>query len=171
MYCSECGTKLDVGDAYCHNCGKRIEPEVSSQPYDAQEPPAAGPYGYKNNNRAIAITVAAFAFVVIAAVLIRSGLRKNTYQAPYSYFYSEPQGQYQPPDYAYGDYSFDDSYESENSYGYGGSSQICTSCSSSGHCDFCHGTGQTSMYGSELDDCSACGGTGICSICGGDGVY
>lgn len=80
---------------------------------------------------------------------------------------SDLQGLYQTPSIPVSNNSYIDD-GSENTQ-----KTICTSCSSSGTCNFCHGSGTTrNPYDiSNVSVCTACQGSGVCSICGGSGYY
>jgi hypothetical protein len=175
MYCIHCGKKLEGGN-FCISCGKKVGNGLGGQPQNTASStrsiPAA-PAAQRMDKKPVFIIIGVAAVILIASILLKQGISRPKYTAPYdSNPYSGSQGLYQlPPDYSY-DFS-DDSYsfDTDDSYNYGSSSQICISCHSSGYCDTCNGTGQYSMYGNPLSECPSCNGTGDCSICGGDGIY
>lgn len=181
MYCTHCGKKHE-GGAFCIHCGARIAPPMTGQspapaPYLPNGPSksAARP---GNKKTALIVIGSVAAFVLVIAVLTLGKPEGKNTTPSYSTPYSNAQGYYlDPGTYSYGTYddiygdTYDDTYDDYDYYDYGSSTQTCTSCYGSGSCSFCHGTGQTSMYGTELSPCGACYGTGICTICDGDGVY
>ena len=179
MFCYSCGNELPKGAKFCPKCGteakvKKIEKNTGVK---SSNKVSKGYQGLPSDSlvqvtrrfkemskNKVLVALLACAIIIVGVQVFGGGSSSNS-------------GGYSNDDYYDRDYQNNSNDDNDYDYDYGSlnnkSEMHCSSCSGSGTCRKCGGSGKDTVYvaggTTTTSSCNYCYGSGRCRACGGDG--